>query len=66
MLMLNCWWTAAAGKVANRRVLSETLVILSNSFAADFSTISARQLSNRHGNVKVCSKEREEPKPNAF
>ena len=29
----------------------------------DFYTISARQLSNRRGNFKVCSTEREEPKP---
>ena len=47
-------------------VLSETHVILSDSFAADFYTISARQLSNRRGTFKVCSKEREEPKPNVF
>lgn len=58
--------TAAARQIANSRVLSETLVILSDSFAADFYTISARQLSNRRGNFKVCSKEREEPKPNVF
>ena len=66
MLMLNCRWTAAARKIANGSVLSETLVILSDSFAADFYTISTRQLSNRRGNFKVCSKEREEPKPNIF
>ena len=66
MLTLNCRWTAAARQIANRRVLSETLVILSDSFTADFYTISARQLSNRRGNFKVCSKEREEPKPNVF
>ena len=63
---LNCRWTAAARQIANGRVLSETLVILSDSFAADFYTISARHLSNRRGNFKVCSKEREEPKPNVF
>ena len=66
MLMLNCRWTAAARKIANRSVLSETLVILSDSFAADFYTISARQLSNRRGNFKVCSKERVGTKPNVF
>ena len=49
MLMLNCRWTAAARKIANRSVLSETLVILSDSFAADFYTINARQLANRRG-----------------
>ena len=38
--------TAAARQIANRRVLSETLVILSDSFAADFYTISARQLES--------------------
>ena len=60
--------TAAARQIANRKVLSETFVIpvLSDSFAADFYTISVRQLSNRRGNFKVCSKEREEPKPNIF
>ena len=58
--------TAAAKQIANRRVLSETLVILSDSFTADFYIISARQLSNRRGNFKVCSKEREEPKPDVF
>ena len=63
---LNCRWTAAARQIAKGRVLSETLVILSDSFAADFYTISARHLSNRCGNFKVCSKEREEPKPNVF
>ena len=42
---------AAARQIANkRRVLSETLVILSDSFAADFYTMRARQLSNRRGN----------------
>ena len=66
MFMLNCRWTAAARQIANRRILSETLVVLSDSFAADFYTISARQLSNCRGNFKVCSKEREEPKPNVF
>ena len=49
--------TSAARQIASRRVLSET---------ADFYTISARQLSNRRGNFKVCSKEREEPKLNVF
>ena len=66
MLMFNCWWMAAARKIANKRVLSETLVILSDSFVADFYTIRARLLSNRRGNFKVCSKEREEPKPDVF
>ena len=57
--------TAAARQIANG-VLSETLVIISDSFAADLSTVSARQLSNHRGNFKVCSKEKEEPKPNVF
>ena len=34
--------------------------------AADFYTISVRQLSNRRGNFKVWSKERVEPKPKVF
>ena len=33
---------------------------------ADSYTISARQLSNRRGNFKVWSKEREQPKPKVF
>ena len=34
--------------------------------AADFYTISVKQLSNRRGNFKVRSKEREEPKLKVF
>ena len=66
MVILNYPWTAAAMQIPNGRFLSQTLVILSDSFVADFYTIGARQLSNRRGNYKICWKEREEPKPNVF